>query len=407
MSTHVGVGFSERASSLEAGREAAGIALEKAGIKEGELAILFSTSKHDPTQIRDGVRSVLGPKTRLIGGYGTGVITDEKFGYDGYQMGLAVLSSDTIQFDTFIETGLADNEYNVGLALGKQIKDAEFRGTPNTFLMYDFIKEKSRTEGIIWNINWATPLLAGMKKSLGTWPPMAGIAMIGDWQGNTGYQWFDDRIIRHSAMSLVLSGDVQMDTLIMHGCKPLSDYRTITKADKNVVIEIDNKPALGVIAELLGQDRFKEWLDLPWFVIFGVNRGDKFGEFREDNYTCRLITGVDKKRKGLIMFEPDLTEGTEIQLMQRNISDFEYVRTRCTEILNRINNRKPIFTLYIDCAGRCSAYSGTEGEEAEVVQEIIGSKMPLLGAYSGTEIAMVGDMIQPCVFTGILCVFSE
>jgi len=407
MSTKVGVGFSERVSSLEAGREAAGIALEKAGIKEGELAILFSTSKHDPTQIRDGVRSVLGPKTRLIGGYGTGVITDEKFGYDGYQMGVAVFSSDTVKFDMFIETGLADNEYNVGLALGKQMKDAEFRGTPNTILLYDFVKEKPQVEGMLWNINWATPLLAGMKESLGTWPPMAGIAMLGDWQANPTYQWFDDRIERHAAMSLVLSGGVQMNTLIMHGCKPLSDYRTITKAEKNIVLEIDSKPALDVIAELLGKERFKEWLDYPFFVIFGVNRGEKFGEFREDDYACRLLAGVDKQRKGLMMFEPDLIEGTEIQLMQRNISDFEYVRNRCEEIINRTKGTKPIFTFYVDCAGRGSAYSGTEGEEAEVVQEIIGSKMPLLGAYSGTEIALVGDVIQPCVFTGILCMFSE
>ena len=407
MSTHVGVGFSEKSSSLEAGKEAAGNALEKAGVKDCNVAILFSTSKHDPKQIRDGVRSVLSPNTRLIGGYGSGVITSDEFGYDGYQMGVAVLSSDTVKFDTFIETGLADNEYNVGVALGKQMKDTRFTGTPNIILMYDFIKEKSKVAGELWTLNWATPLLAGIKKSLGTWPPMAGIAMMGDWQGNPTYQWFDDRVEQLSAMTLVLSGNVQMDTLIMHGCKPLSDYRTITGAEKNVVLEIDNKPALDVVAELLGQERFKEWLDYPFFIIFGVNRGDKFGEFREEDYACRLIAGVDKQRKALLMFEPDLTEGTEIQLMQRNISDFEYVRNRCEEILNRTKGRKPFFTFYVDCAGRGSAYSGTEGEEAEVVQEIIGSKMPLLGAYSGTEIAMVGDVMQPCVFTGILCVFSE
>jgi hypothetical protein len=119
----------------------------------------------------------------------------------------------------------------------------------------------------------------------------------------------------------------------MHGCKPLSDYHKITKADKNIVLEIDHKPAMNVIEELLGPEKFKEWLEYPFFVILGVNKGDKYGDFNEENYANRLIAGVDKDRKGLIMFEPDLTVGTEI--------------------------------------------------------------------------SEVGGDIQPCVFTGILCVFSE
>lgn len=406
MATKVGVGYSENPKSKDAGREAAGCALEKAGIKKCDLAILFSTSKHDPARLRDGVRLVIGPETRLIGGYSNGIITNDKLGYDGNQVGVAVLSSETVKIDMLIEKNLVGNEFNVGVALGKQIRSREYVGTPNILLMYDFVKEKP-LEGMSWNINWSTPLLEGMGQSLGTWPPAAGLGMMGDWQCNPTYQWFDDKIERHTAMALVLSGGVHMESLIMHGCKPLSDYCTITKADQNVVLEIDGKPAMDVIADMLGADRFKEWLDYPFFIILGVNKGEKFGEFKEDNYANRLIAGVDKDRKGLIMFEPDLKVGTEVQMMRRSFSDFEYVRQRSKEILKRVQGRNPFFCFYIDCAGRASAYSGTEGEEAEEVQKIIGSKMPLLGVYSGTEIAKVGQDMQPCVFTGILCVFSE
>ena len=367
---------------------------------------MFSTSKHDPTQVRDGVFSILGSDTRLIGGYSNGIITRDQLGYDGYQIGVAVLSSDSVKIDVFMEKDLADNEYNVGLALGKQIKNKEYVGDPNLLLMYDFVKGKP-IEGMLFNINWATPLLAGMGKSLGEWPTTAGFAMMGDWQANPTYQWFNDQISQLTAMALMFSGGVKMDTLIMHGCKPLSDYRTITKADKNIVLEIDGKKAIDVISDLLGPERFKEWLDYPFFIILGVNKGDKYGEFKEEDYANRLIAGVDHDRGGLIMFEPDLIEGTEVQLMRRSFSDFQDVRKYSEEILSRVKDRKPFFTFYIDCAGRSSAYSGSEGEEAEEIQKVIGSKMPLLGVYTGTEIAKVGNVIQPCVFTGVLCVFSE
>ena len=65
------------------------------------------------------------------------------------------------------------------------------------------------------------------------------------------------------------------------------------------------------------------------------------------------------------MFEPDLQAGTEVQLMRRSFSDFEYVRKRSEEILKLTENKNPFFCFYIDCGGRASAYSGTEGEEAE------------------------------------------
>jgi len=106
------------------------------------------------------------------------------------------------------------------------------------------------------------------------------------------------------------------------------------------------------------------------------------------------------------MFEDDLKPGFEIQLMRRSI-DFDYIGRRADELLERLAGRTPFFALYIDCAGRASAYCGTEREEAEEVQRVIGSRMPLLGMYAGVEIAKVGPDMQALDWTGVLCVFSE
>jgi len=405
MTTKAGVGFSENPGSREAGAEVACAALAEAGASECNLAILFSTSKHDPVQLRDGVRSVIGPEARLIGGYSIGIITRDRLGYEGYQAGIALLASDSLKVNMFIEKGLPDNEFNVGVALGEQIKSKSYEGSPNILILYDSIKDKP-LEGMVFNMNLATPLIQGIEKSLGVWPAAAGVGMIGDWQSNPTYQWYDDTIERQSSMALVLSGGIRMDTIIMHGCKPSSGYHMITKAEHNVVLEIDSQPATDVISELLGPESFKTWEDYPFFVTLGVNKGDKFGEFREENYANRLVMGIDKSRGGLIMFEPDLKPGSEVQLMRRSL-DFVYIRRRAEDILGRIGNRKPFFALYIDCAGRASAYCGTEREEAEEVQKIIGSRMPLLGVYSGVEIAKVGKGMQALDWTGVLCVFSE
>jgi len=407
MATRAGAGYSEIPASYDAGVEAARAAVAEAGVDACDLTIMYSTSKHDPVQLRDGARSVIGPGARLFGGSSIGAITKDRLGYDGYQVGVAVLSSDSVKVDMFIEGGLPDNEYNVGVALGQQIRSKEYTGTPSILLMYDSVKGKSSDGMVAFQLNLATPLIEGMGQSLGTWPQAAGAGMAGDLASSPTYQWFDDRIEQQSAMALVFSGSAQLDTTIMHGCKPASGYHTITKVDDFTVLEIDGKPALEVVAEMLGPDSYRSWEDYPFFMTLGVNKGDKFGEFREEDYANHVPTRVDKDRGGLVMIDNHLKEGFEVQFMRRDLHNFDYVTMRAQELLERVEDRKPFLAFYIDCFGRTSVFAGTEGEEAEEVQKIIGSRMPLLGMYSSAEIAKVGGDMQGFNYTGVLCVFSE
>ena len=179
--------------------------MEQAGGSSCDLAMLFSTSRHDPNKLAEAVRSVIGDGSRIVGGYAIGIVTADRLGYDGFQVGVAVIRSDSVRFDQFIAKGLPDNEYRVGLDLGGQIAAAPDRETANLLVLYDAVKGPP-LEGMVFNFNLATPLVQGMTEALG------------DWQGHPTYQWYDDRIERQSAMGLVFSDDARMDTTIMHGC---------------------------------------------------------------------------------------------------------------------------------------------------------------------------------------------
>jgi len=403
MSTQVGVGFSENPKSYHAGIEAATAALANTETKKSDLAILFSTPKHNPSQLLSSVRSVVGPDTRIIGGQGNGVITTNKFGYEGYQVGVAVLTSDSFDVDIFSEGGLPDNDYNVGVALGKQIKNQKTKGKRNLFLFHEVIKGKP-TEECRMNVNNPPTFLQGMKHSLGTWPRTSGFCLLGDFQYYPSHQFFEDRVQQQSAIALLLSGDVEMDSILVHGLKPASSYYTITKVDENVILEIDNKPALDAVAEILGgdSDSFGEF-----FVVLGINRGEKFGDYIPENYLNRVPHRIEPERRGLVTFERDLKQGDQFQLMRHNFSDFEYLQQRCETILETVRNKKPFLALYLDCSGRASAYSDTEREDVEIVQQIIGSKIPLFGIYTGGEIAEVRGDVEFTLFNSIICIFSE
>jgi hypothetical protein len=400
--TRAGVGYSERASSRDAGVEAAQSALDQGSLEACELALLFATSKHDPVAFRDGVRSVLGPKTRLFGGSAVGVITNDRMGYEGFEAGVAAIACGGMNADLFIEGGLPGRERQVGIALARQIVARGYDERPNLLLLYDIVKRGLPGEGL--SMNMATPLLAGMGEVLGEWPAVAGGGMIGDMQWNPTFQLFDDRIEHHSAMALVLTGGVQMDTIIMHGCTPATSYKTITKAEGNVVLEFDDRPAIETVAAAFGADT--SWQEYPLYITLGMNQGDKFGEVRDENYAVRLCMDIDRKRGGLVMFGDDMQAGTEVQVMRRTL-DLDYVRRRADEIYGSLGDRVPFLAVYIDCAGRAGAYCGTDFEEAQGVQEAIGSKMPLIGWYVGCELAKAGPAMQSHNWTGVLSILSR
>ncbi len=402
MHARAGAGYSEQTDSYQAGYEAAQAALAEAGAP-ADLALVYCTSKQDPHRLNAGVRAAVGDTARIHGGHSVGAITRAHLGYEGYQTCVGVLSLPGTDIHMFLERDLAGREMAAGRALGERIAAVSCADPRNLLLTYDSVR--GRTERGL-ELNLATPLIEGIGQTIGTWPTVAGVGVFGDLQFNPTYQFFDHEVVQQTASALLLCGGVRMDTIIMHGCEPAGRYHTITKAEGPLVLEIDGRPAIGMIEQLLGAGSNKTWEDFPLFVTLGVNRGQRFGPFREEDYANRLCMAVDKERGGLIMFENDLQAGSEVQLMRRSI-DFTYVGKRCDELLARLEGRKPFFALYIDCAGRAAAYCGTEREEAEEVQRIIGGRMPLLGMYSGVEIARVGQQIQALDWTGVLCVFSE
>lgn len=381
--------------------DAARSAMEQAGSVAARLVFVMAAPKHDPAQLVQGIRAVVGKEARLVGGSAGGVITNEHLGYDGYQVGVAVLSSDTMNADVFVENGLPEEEYEAGRRLGEQVGK---NGASSLLFLYDSVRRTIPDGGP--ELNHATPLIEGMAQSLDVWPAVAGAGLLADAQlVHPACLLIDDRVVQQAVLGLEFSGDVQMDTLILHGCKPSTPYHTITQAEGNAVLEIDGKPALEMIDQMIGGNGEVAWEDFPFFITLGLNKGEKFAPFKEENYANRLCFTVDEERKALLMFEPDLKAGDEVQLMRRSI-DLDYIGERIEAFRHGLEGRKPFLALYIDCMGRASAYNGMEEEEAAEVQKHMGD-IPLLGFYTGVEVARCGSDIQPLDWTGVLCVFSE
>jgi hypothetical protein len=72
------------------------------------------------------------------------------------------------------------------------------------------------------------------------------------------------------------------------------------------------------------------------------------------------------------------------------------------------DGRRPAFGLYIDCAGRTAELSQTDTEEASEIQEVCRKwNTPLLGFYSGVELAPCPQETRGLDWTGVFLVLAE
>ena len=397
----VGVGYSDNPDTIMAGKRAAAGALKEAGRSHPcDLVLLFSTARHEPRALRSAVASVLGPKPPIIGGGSVGAITNDSFGYAGCQVILAAIWLEDVQCEILTQGGLDRGEERAGLELGRKLAALDLADTSPVMLFYDAI---NRSQGDL-RLIMATPLLQGLERGLGFLPALVGAGLMADYACSPYWQWTGNDLDQHNALALTFSGNIRLDSIIMHGCHPGTGYFTVTKADRQVILEINGQPALPFLDRLLGGSIRIE--DYPFFLILGVNNEDKWAPFKEESYASRLCLGLDPERGGLVMFEPDMVEGTEFQIMYRSLG-LDYIPPKVTALFDRLDGRRPVFATYINCAGRAAGHAGLDIEDAVIIQREIAGRVPLLGLYTGVEIASVRGRPRGLDWTGVLTLFSE
>lgn len=399
-----GTGASEQSDTPAAIREAyfsTGIPAEL----KPDVIIVFTTSRHDPAVVESALKEIAGTSTKIFGGYAVGVITNQYLGYDGFQIGILVIKDSTIQTKAIWRTGMNSRPEEIGREVGKELKASALNGQQAVLLLYDSADHSTGK----YAMNMAEPFLKTLKPYLDP-EHSAGAGLVGDMVGSPTFQWVDGQIIQNSLIALIMQGDIEMQTQIFHGAEPAGAYHFVTKSDGNTVLEIDGRPALDVIDDLMGaSDNPDAWKNYAFFITLGINKDAPYSAFREDAYRNRLCLKIDKKRRGLVMFEPDLVPGTRIQLMRRTL-DFEKLAAQVHEMIEVeiAKGRTPLFSIYIDCAGRAAAFAGKNEEEGDYVRRVFAAKgIPLLGFYSGVELGNVSGEFESLDWTGVLCIYSR
>jgi hypothetical protein len=239
---------------------------------------------------------------------------------------------------------------------------------------------------------------------------LIGGGMLTDMNLTNAWVFDGEGVRKHAAAALIFPSCVEAASAILHGCRPVSTFMEITRIEGATVYELDGQPALPVIEKMLGLPiggaRGEE---LSLVATLGQKQGDPFAPYDENNYVNRLILSANAAEGSITLFEPDFERGAMVQIMSRdNGLMLDSVRRGVAVANAAAAQHDALLGLYIDCAGRASARSGAPVEEADLVVRGLDARIPLLGFYSGVEVAPFADQrSRPLDWTGVLTVLRR
>ena len=164
------------------------------------------------------------------------------------------------------------------------------------------------------------------------------------------------------------------------GWDPFGPDRLVTRAEGNVLYELDGRSALELYKTYLGSHT----ANLPASgLLFPLSLRGEGGEQR----VVRTILGVDEETQSLT-FAGDIPEGGYAQLMRANfdrlIDGAQDAATACAEV---VGDHTPDLAILISCVGRKLVLNQRTEEEVESVRNVLGESTVLSGFYSYGEIA--------------------
>ena len=204
-----------------------------------------------------------------------------------------------------------------------------------------------------------------------------------------------ERVTEGGLSGVVLAPDLAVATGLTQGCSPIGPVRRVTGVRENIVMTIDDRPALDVFKEDIGELLARDLRRVSGRIFVGIPvRGSDTGD-----YLVRNLMAIDTERQWIAIAE-QVAPGDPILFCRRDPASALEDLKRMLENLKRRAGSTPKAGLYFSCVARGANLFGADSEELRAIQDTLGT-FPLAGFFGNGEIAH--DRLYR--YTGVLTLF--
>lgn len=224
--------------------------------------------------------------------------------------------------------------------------------------------------------NQMTNLVFQMSERLGEGFLVGGLT-------SSRHQYFQlaDTIIEGGLSGVMFSSAVTVHTRLTQGCSIIGPRHQITESSNNIIIRLDDRPALDIFNEDIGKDLAEDLNQVAGYIFAALPiRGSDTGD-----YLVRNLVGIDPEHKLLAIGE-SVNPGMSIMFARREARTAHDELVKMLNILKgRLGGNLPKGGLYYSCLGRGENLFGKNSQELKTIQRVLGD-FPLVGFFANGEI---------------------
>lgn len=392
MPIFAGIGTSNIKDSYQAGKDAAQKALTEMGCSHPDFVLVFSTDGLDQKEMIEGIRVITG-KASLIGCCRAGVISKEGLFTDSIVV--LALRSDVLQISTGMVNDISQNPRLAGEKVAKAVLDKEpakgYKYPPTLIMLPD---------GLTCNV---CELVRGVYENLGPAYQLVGGGAGDNVRFIKTYQFIDDKVYHDAISFALITSKAPIGIGIGHGWSPVGRPLVVTKSEGNIIREIEGRPAFEAYLDYFGEVAPK--LTPENFPEFGMKHPLGLPDIT-GAYTIRDPLKVEED--GSILCVAEVPESSVVRIMKGdNKSVIQAAKESAQKAVNSIGKKKPGLALVFDCVSRLLLLGKDAQRELDVIRDVIGKDVPLIGFFTFGEIGSANG--GPPVFhnkTIAVCVVS-
>jgi len=190
-----------------------------------------------------------------------------------------------------------------------------------------------------------------------------------------------DELLEGGLSGVIFNNAITIATALSQGCSPIADKHVITDCDSNIINYIDQRPALDVFNEDIGEILARDLNRAAGYIFVGLPiAGSDTGD-----YLVRNLVGIDVEGKRIAI--GDMAHpGQKIQFCRRDgKTAWDDMQRMLDELKLRIRGATPRGGLYFSCLGRGEALFGEDSAEVKMIHATLGD-FPLVGFFANGEI---------------------
>jgi small ligand-binding sensory domain FIST len=229
-------------------------------------------------------------------------------------------------------------------------------------------------------------LICGLRGCYPGVPVVGGMASASEHR-RQAWVFIDDHVYDEGGVALLLQGAVALRPVVAHGAEPVGEAWTITKIDRNTILEISGRPALDVLLDTARAGGAGTAFPLgDWLIGFPV---DEYQDaFARGDFIIRGILGSDPETRAIVVGgKPRLGQTVQFQRRDPALAGAE-LRDRLRREAAALGGRSAAAVLFT-CNGRGEALFGAPHHDAGIVAEMLPG-VPVAGMFCNGEIGPAG-----------------